>query len=125
MAEKAGVSYWKNQAGAEIAVINVNDAEAEGGRREVVLVKPQSYVNTSGGPISSSARSTRSNSRSCIAIHDELDIHRGDIRVKVGGGHAEPQRPALHHRQARQPRLFAHPRRHRHPRAVCPWPTSS
>ena len=47
LAEKAGVSYWKNQAGAEVAVINVNDAEAEGGKREVVLVKPQSYMNTS------------------------------------------------------------------------------
>ena len=63
LAEKAGVSYWKNQAGAEVAVINVNDAEAEGGKREVVLVKPQSYMNTSGGPISK--RSTRSNPRSC------------------------------------------------------------
>lgn len=52
LASQAGVSYWKNQAGAEVALINVNDPEAEGGKREVLLVKPQSYMNTSGGPIS-------------------------------------------------------------------------
>ena len=28
LARQAGVSYWKNQAGAEVAVIQVNDVEA-------------------------------------------------------------------------------------------------
>ena len=88
LAEKAGVSYWKNQAGAEVAVINVNDAEAEGGRREVVLVKPQSYMNTSGGPISKLCAQYKVKPEELLVIHDELDIPAGDVRVKVGGGHA-------------------------------------
>ena len=65
LARQAGVTYWKTQLGAEVATINVRDDEAEGGRREVVLVKPQSYMNTSGGPIS----------KLCA-------------QYKVGGGHA-------------------------------------
>ena len=88
LAEKAGVSYWKNQAGAEVAVINVNDAEAEGGKREVILVKPQSYMNTSGGPISKLCAQYKVKPEELLVIHDELDIPAGDVRVKVGGGHA-------------------------------------
>lgn len=88
LAEKAGVTYWKNQAGAEVATINVNDAEAEGGKREVVLVKPQSYMNTSGGPISKLCSQYKVRPEELLVIHDELDIPAGDVRVKVGGGHA-------------------------------------
>ncbi len=88
LARQAGVSYWKNQAGAEVAIIQVNDAEADGGKREVVLVKPQSYMNTSGGPISKLCAQYKVCAEELLVIHDELDIPAGDVRVKVGGGHA-------------------------------------
>lgn len=88
LASQAGVSYWKNQAGAEVALINVNDPEAEGGKREVLLVKPQSYMNTSGGPISKLCAQYKVKPEELLVIHDELDIPAGDVRVKVGGGHA-------------------------------------
>ncbi len=88
LARQAGVSYWKNQAGAEVAIIQVNDSEAENGKREVVLVKPQSYMNTSGGPISKLCAQYKISAEELLVIHDELDIPAGDVRVKVGGGHA-------------------------------------
>lgn len=88
LARQAGVTYWKNQLGAEVAVIKVNDAEAEDGKREVVLVKPQSYMNTSGGPISKLCAAYKVRPEEVLVIHDELDIPEGDVRVKVGGGHA-------------------------------------
>ena len=88
LAAQAGVTYWKSQIGAEVATIQVHDADAEGDRREVVLVKPQSYMNTSGGPISKLAREYKVNATELLVIHDELDIPAGDVRVKVGGGHA-------------------------------------
>ncbi len=88
LARQAGVSYWKNQLGAEVAVIKVNDAEEEGGKREVVLVKPQSFMNTSGGPISKLCTTYKVRPEEVLVIHDELDIPEGDVRVKVGGGHA-------------------------------------
>lgn len=88
LAQQAGVTYWKTQAGAEVATIKVNDAEAEGGKREVILVKPQSYMNTSGGPISKLCAQYKVKPEELLVIHDELDIPAGDVRVKVGGGHA-------------------------------------
>lgn len=88
LASQAGVTYWKTQAGAEVATIKVNDAEAEGGKREVILVKPQSYMNTSGGPISKLCTQYKVKPEELLVIHDELDIPAGDVRVKVGGGHA-------------------------------------
>ncbi len=88
LARQAGVSYWKNQAGAEVAIIQVNDPEEDGGKREVVLVKPQSYMNTSGGPISKLCAQYKITVEELLVIHDELDIPAGDVRVKVGGGHA-------------------------------------
>ena len=88
LARQAGVSYWKTQLGAEVAVIAIHDPEAEGQRREVVLVKPQSYMNTSGGPISKLCAQYKVKPEELLVIHDELDIPAGDVRVKVGGGHA-------------------------------------
>lgn len=88
LARQANVTYWKNQAGAEVASIKVNDAEAEGGKREVILIKPQSYMNTSGGPISKLCAQYRVSVEELLVIHDELDIPAGDVRIKVGGGHA-------------------------------------
>lgn len=88
LARQANVTYWKNQSGAEVASIQVNDPDAEGGKREVLLVKPQSYMNTSGGPISKLCATHKIRPEELLVIHDELDIPAGDVRVKVGGGHA-------------------------------------
>ena len=88
IARRAGVSYWKNQQGAEVALVKVADQAAEGGMREVVLVKPQSFMNTSGGPISKLCATYHVAPEELLVVHDELDIPAGDVRVKVGGGHA-------------------------------------
>ena len=88
LAEQAGVRYWKTQLGALVALTTVADPEAEGGRREVVLVKPQSFMNTSGGPISKLCAAYKVKPQELLVIHDELDIPEGDVRIKVGGGHA-------------------------------------
>lgn len=86
LARRAGVSYWKNQLGAAVALVHVRD-EA-GDTRDVVLVKPQSFMNTSGGPISKLCRTYNVTPEELLVVHDELDIPEGDVRVKVGGGHA-------------------------------------
>lgn len=88
LARRAGVSYWKNQLGAEVATVRVSDPEAEDGARDVVLVKPQSFMNTSGGPISKLCREYNIKPEELLVVHDELDIPAEDVRVKVGGGHA-------------------------------------
>ena len=52
-----------------------------------MLVKPQAYMNTSGGPISKLATAYKIAPDEVLVIHDDMDLEPGTIRVKVGGGH--------------------------------------
>ena len=81
LADELGVRYWKNEGGAL-----VGKASYRG--HELLLVKPQSFMNTSGGPVSKLMRAYGVAPDHLIVVHDELDIEPGTIRVKFGGGHA-------------------------------------
>lgn len=83
LAARAGVTYWKSQAGCEVATMRVR---GEDGPREVVLAKPQSYMNTSGGPLSKLMRELRISPAEVLVVHDEVDLPEGAVRVKFGGG---------------------------------------
>ncbi|MCW2540884.1 MAG: putative peptidyl-tRNA hydrolase [Frankiales bacterium] len=52
----------------------------------VVLVKPMSFMNTSGGPTAAIARFFHIPVERVIAVHDELDLPYGTLRLKRGGG---------------------------------------
>lgn len=57
LAARHGVRYWKSEAGAQVASLTWRGADGE--QREVLLAKPMSYMNTSGGPLSKLARAHR------------------------------------------------------------------
>ena len=52
----------------------------------VTLAKPTSYMNDSGGAVASVAQFYKTPVERIVAIHDELDLEFGQLRVKVGGG---------------------------------------
>lgn len=52
----------------------------------VVLCIPQSYMNTSGGPVQSCAAWYDVPVERIIVLHDELDLDVGMLRTKQGGG---------------------------------------
>ena len=56
-----------------------------GGPR-VILVKPMTYMNLSGESVAPLAQYFGIAPESVIAVHDELDIPFGQIRIKRGGG---------------------------------------
>lgn len=85
LGRRLGVGYWKSQCGAEVACVRV---PSEDGAREVVLAKPQSFMNVSGGPISKLCTEYGVAPTELLVVHDELDLEPGCVRVKVGGGHA-------------------------------------
>ncbi|MCB0913968.1 MAG: aminoacyl-tRNA hydrolase, partial [Propionibacteriaceae bacterium] len=58
---------------------------AIGGPR-VVLARPRCYMNESGGPVKALATFYKVAPDHIIAIHDELDIAFGTLRIKLGGG---------------------------------------
>ena len=72
-------NYWKNGCGALYAETET----AEG--KNLVLAKPQSFMNTSGGPVSSLMKEYKLVIDQLIVIHDDLDLEPGRIRVKQGG----------------------------------------
>jgi PTH1 family peptidyl-tRNA hydrolase len=54
--------------------------------RRVVLAKPRSFMNESGGPVASLRDFFRVPVEQVVAVHDELDLEPGMLRLKVGGG---------------------------------------
>ena len=60
------------------------------GGPKVVLAKPLTYMNTSGGPVSALAQFYDINPDRIIAVHDELDIPFDTIKLKIGGGEGAP-----------------------------------
>ena len=52
----------------------------------VILGRPRSFMNESGGPLSLVANFYKIDPALTIVIHDELDIDFGALRVKFGGG---------------------------------------
>lgn len=51
-----------------------------------ILAKPLTFMNLSGGPVASLCQFYKVPPGQVIAIHDELDIPYGQVRLKIGGG---------------------------------------
>lgn len=85
LAAEWGVSYWKNTCGSLVGEAKVR---LNGELTKVVLAKPQSFMNLSGGPVSKLLKEYDCPVEELIVIHDELDIDPGTVKVKKGGGHA-------------------------------------
>jgi PTH1 family peptidyl-tRNA hydrolase len=64
---------------AELARIKIAD-------HEIILVKPQTYVNRSGLAIRSVAEYYRVSPGELLVAYDELDLPVGTVRLKRGGG---------------------------------------
>lgn len=79
LAEDLGAHYWKTECGALTAKVAYNG-------EDLLLAKPQSFMNTSGGPTKQLCAAYHIKPADIIVIHDDLDINPGTIRVKFGGG---------------------------------------
>lgn len=56
------------------------------GGPKLILAKPLTFMNLSGAPVSQLAQFFKVPLENVIAVHDELDVPFGQIRVKRGGG---------------------------------------
>jgi PTH1 family peptidyl-tRNA hydrolase len=57
------------------------------GGEEVWLAKPMSYMNRSGGPVSSVLGFYKIAPLQMLVAHDEIDLPSGTVRLKESGGH--------------------------------------
>ncbi|MGI8791499.1 MAG: aminoacyl-tRNA hydrolase [Actinomycetota bacterium] len=81
VAARSGVQLKRHRSGCLAA-------EARLGSVPVVLARPTSFMNESGGQVSGLARFYRVSAEQVVVVHDELDIPFGVVRVKSGGGTA-------------------------------------
>ncbi|KOG89494.1 aminoacyl-tRNA hydrolase [Streptomyces varsoviensis] len=54
--------------------------------RRVIVAKPMSFMNLSGGPVTALRDFYKVPVERIVAVHDELDIDYGALRLKLGGG---------------------------------------
>jgi len=81
VARKYGGQFrYEKKFDAECCRVNIQG-------EEVWLVKPQSYMNLSGGPVRGVMDYYRLNARHLLVAHDEIDLPPGTVRLKKGGGH--------------------------------------
>ena len=82
LAERAGTRLKRSSRNrAQVAEIHDGDAR-------VVLARPSSYVNESGGPASLLARWYKTPVERIIVVHDEIDLAFGKLQVRRDGGTA-------------------------------------
>jgi PTH1 family peptidyl-tRNA hydrolase len=59
------------------------------GGEDVVILKPMTYMNESGKSVQAAVAFFHVDAKKdLLVIHDEIDLEFGDVRLKVGGGHA-------------------------------------
>jgi len=54
---------------------------------DIWLIKPQSYMNLSGGPVRGMLDYYRLSVDQVLVAHDEIDLPPGTVRLKAEGGH--------------------------------------
>lgn len=81
LAARLGGSFKTHKARAQI----LEGRLGPGGPR-VVLAKPMSYMNVSGGPVSGLAAFYSVDPAHVVVVHDEIDIPFNTVKLKLGGG---------------------------------------
>lgn len=56
------------------------------GGPKLILAKPMTFMNLSGGPVGNLAKFFGIDPKHVIAIHDEIDIPFDTVKLKLGGG---------------------------------------
>jgi len=72
---------WRREAKFDAELARVRIAGAE-----LWLVKPQAFMNRSGGVVAAVANFYKISAAQVLVAHDELDLPIGAVRLKQGGG---------------------------------------
>ncbi|MFE5868591.1 aminoacyl-tRNA hydrolase [Streptomyces roseifaciens] len=84
LAERMGAKFKAHKARAQVVEGRLGAPGLSS--RRVVVAKPMSFMNLSGGPTAALRDFYKVPADRVIAVHDELDIDYGTLRLKLGGG---------------------------------------
>jgi len=82
LADRRSERFSTHRANARVA-----ETWLRPGAAKIVLAKPNSFMNVSGGPVSALAKYYGVEPEHVIVVHDELDIPFDTVKLKIGGGH--------------------------------------
>ena len=82
LAHRVSATFKSHKANATVA-----EARLSPGGPKLILAKPNSFMNLSGGPVAALLRFYDLDAGRLIVLHDELDIPFDTVRLKSGGGH--------------------------------------
>jgi PTH1 family peptidyl-tRNA hydrolase len=82
LADRASATFRNHKANASVA-----EGRSYPAGPKLVLAKPNSFMNLSGGPVAALLRFFKVEPDHLIVLHDELDIPFDTVRLKRGGGH--------------------------------------
>jgi PTH1 family peptidyl-tRNA hydrolase len=80
LARHGGQWRHERQQQADLARVRIEE-------HELWLLKPQSFMNRSGGPVHALASFYRISPPEILVVHDDIDLPPGVARLKQGGGH--------------------------------------
>jgi PTH1 family peptidyl-tRNA hydrolase len=79
LADRAGVAFGPDR-------VEAWTARVRWGAEAAILVKPRTFMNLSGEAVGPLARYFRIEPDSVLVVCDDLDLDRGRIRIRRGGG---------------------------------------
>jgi PTH1 family peptidyl-tRNA hydrolase len=82
VAERQGVRFRK----VRFLPLDVAETRVDGER--LLLARPRTFMNVSGPPVASYARRAGVDRDHLVAVHDEIDLALGALKVKKGGSTA-------------------------------------
>lgn len=82
LADRMRASFRSHRANAQVA-----EGRAVPGGPKLILAKPNSFMNLSGGPVANLLAYFSLDPSQLVVAHDELDIPFDSLKLKLGGGH--------------------------------------
>jgi PTH1 family peptidyl-tRNA hydrolase len=82
LADRFSATFKTHKANATVA-----EGRIAPGAAKLVLAKPNTFMNLSGGPVAALLRFFSIDASRLIVLHDDLDLPFDTVRLKSGGGH--------------------------------------
>ncbi|WP_225755354.1 aminoacyl-tRNA hydrolase [Actinotalea sp. Marseille-Q4924] len=86
LGRRAGVAFGSHRSRAQVADVRLGVLPGGVPGPRVLLAKPTSYMNVSGGPVASLSSYLGVPVERLVVVHDELDIPFAQVKLKRGGG---------------------------------------
>jgi PTH1 family peptidyl-tRNA hydrolase len=71
---------YRSKFSGKLAEVRLDDG------LRLALLKPETYMNLSGGSVAAAARFFKTPVEEIVAVHDEVDLEPGRLQVRRGGG---------------------------------------